>query len=143
MHRQHYAGHRQAELQRRNFSDLGKTVDDRRQDDKADVEKDRNAENKCGDGQGGHGMFRPQSFAEALGQRFGTARMFDHPAEHRAQADDNGHRTQYTAHTCGHHFHHFAGRNAAGQRHQQTDHQQGDKGLDLGLDDHQQEQYHT
>lgn len=75
--------------------------------------------------------------AEALCQRLGAARVFDHAAKHRAQTDDNGHRTKYAAHPGGHHFHHFAGWNTAGQRHQQTDHQQRDEGLYLRLDDHQ------
>ena len=93
--RQEGVGHRQAGQQRHGVEQdrlaaaLRRGVDDRREDEDADVEEDRDAEDQAGEAHGERGALLAEEVQQPGRQHLGAAGDFEYRAEHGAQADDD------------------------------------------------------
>lgn len=153
--RQERVRHRQAREQRHGVEQdrlagaLGRRVHDRRQDEDAYVEEDRDAEDEAGQAHGERGALLTEQVEQAGRERLRAARHLQDRAEHRAEADDDRHVAEDSAHARLDHrdggrpldrAEEFgdgeAGREADGYGHRQ----QRDERLQSDLDDQNEEQ---
>lgn len=102
--RQERVGHRQAGEQRQAVEQdrlagaLGGGVDERREDEDADVEEDGDAEDEAGQAHRERGALLAEEVEQAGGQDLGTAADFEDGAEHGAEADDDRDVAEDAAH---------------------------------------------
>ena len=73
-----------------------------------------------------------------VGKRFSATGGFYQPANHGAQSHQQRHRAQSGAKAFGHGGHNALEWNARGQRRERRDHQQGEKSVELEIDDQHQ-----
>lgn len=103
--RQEGVGHGQAREERHAVEEdrlaaaLRRRVDDRREDEDADVEEDGDAEDQAGQAHGERFALLAEEAEQPGAQHLGAAGDFEDRAEHGAQADDDGDVSEDAAHS--------------------------------------------
>ena len=153
--RQEGVGHGQARQQRhavqqdRFAGALGGRVDDRREDEDADVEEDRDAEDQAGQAHRERGALLAEEAEQPGAQHLGAAGDFEDRAEHGAQADDDRDMAEDAAHAGLDHrdgvgfldrAEEFGDGEPGGQADGYGDREQRDERLEPDLDDQDEEQ---
>ena len=113
--------------------------DDGRQDDEADVEEDRYAQDEGGRGDRRDDAVAPEDPREAVGEGLGAAGRLDGAPEHGAQPHDHGDGPQGLAHAVEHGLDDVAHRDAGGQGEHHGDQDHGHEGAHPGPDDQNQQ----
>jgi hypothetical protein len=131
------------------LGELGRRVHERRQDEDADVEEDRDTEDQAGQAHGEGDFLLAEEVQEAGCQHLGAAADFEGRAEHGAQADDDRDMAEDAAHAGldgGHGVRPLDGAEEFGDRqarHQADgygDGEEGHEGLEARLDDQEEQQ---
>lgn len=131
---------------------LGGRVHDRREDEDADVEEDRDAEDDTGDAHGERRALLTEEVQQPGAQHLGAAGHFEDRAEHGAEADDDRDVAQDAAHARLDHrdgggpldrTEEFGDGEPGGEADGYGDAEQGDEGLDPDLDDQEEEECDT
>ncbi|MBB6418888.1 hypothetical protein HDC93_004490 [Streptomyces sp. AK010] len=129
---------------------LGGGVDDRGQDEDADVEEDRDAEDQAREAHGERGALLAEQSEQTPRQYRGAAADFEDRAEHGAQADDDRDMAEDAAHAgldggdgvrLLHRAEEFGDRQAGGEADGYGDREQGDERLESRPDDEEQQQH--
>src|SRR5690606_7572375 len=140
---------RQAVQEDRLAGAFGGGVDDRGEDEDADVEEDRDAEDEAGEAHGEGGALLAEQAEQPARQDLGAAADLEDGAQHGAQADDDRDVAEDAAHAAldgGHRVgaldraEEFGDRESGRQADGYGDAEQGDEGLQPHLDDQEEEQ---
>jgi hypothetical protein len=143
---------RQAVEQDRPAAALGRRVHDRREDEDADVEEDRDAEDQSGQAHREGRALLAEEVQQPGRQHLGAAADFEDRAEHGAEADDDRDMAEDAAHPGldgGHgvrpldRAEEFGDRETREQADGYGDAEQGDEGLESRLDDQEEQQGDT
>lgn len=152
VHREHDAGDRQPELHRIEPCGVAEAVDDRHQDDEADIEEHRDRQQQGGRRQRTGDTTRAEQRREPSGEARGAAGELDDSAEHRPEGHEDGDGTERAAHPGDDRrddsepFRSVLGGWNGGQRHacgetdQDARDEQREERVDFEFDDQQQQQ---
>jgi hypothetical protein len=132
-------GRRKRIAEERSAEATGDGEDDRQHDDKAGVEKDRKTEHERRNGEGDRRAPFSKPGDQGIRQHLRSTAGFQHAAEHGTQADEQGDPGQGAAEAFEQGGHEADGRNAGGDRGQQTYDDQRQERVHLELHDEHEE----
>src|SRR5690606_23636446 len=118
---------------------LGEAEDDRDQDDEGDIEEDRDRDQARGDQQGRAQAPLAEDLGGAVGDDLRPAGLLDDPAEHGAEAHQQGDVAEGAAHALDDGGDDVLDRDAGEDGGEDGDEQQGDEGRPLQLHDREQQ----
>ena len=116
--------------------------DDRQEHHEPGVEEDRETEQQCGHPDGQRRAFLAEAPDQGVRQNLCPAGDFEEPADHDAEAHEEGHRPQSVGESVGQRLGNIGDGNSGRQRREQADQHEGDERVQLHPDDEEQQKRH-